>query len=166
MIGVCVVAVLVVIAIGLAVGLSGRGKTTEEKPKTTPEPTFPPLPTGSPNAAGPYSKAAVATDAGPCSDIGKEILEKKGTAVDAAVAVSFCIGVINMHSAGIGGGGFMLVYQKASKTAEFINYREMAPGKSYRDMYKDASSRVGKRLSVCTSCYTYNTLLRNIWSSV
>lgn len=146
-IGVCIVAVLAVIAIGLGVGLSGRTETTEEKSKSkpTPKPIFPPLPTGTPNADGPYSKAAVATDAGPCSDIGKEILEMNGTAVDAAVAVSFCIGVINMHSAGIGGGGFMLVYEKAKKAAEFINYREMAPGKSYRDMYKykNTSSRVG-----------------------
>ena len=143
-IAICVVAVLVVIGSGLGVGLSARkAKSKSKRPSTTTKPTFPPLPTASPQAVGPYTKAAVAADAGVCSDIGKSILEKKGTAVDAAIAVSFCICVINMHSAGIGGGGFMLVYKKETKTAEFINYRESAPKGATRDMYREESSTQG-----------------------
>ncbi|XP_029191513.2 glutathione hydrolase 1 proenzyme-like isoform X2 [Acropora millepora] len=39
----------------------------------------------------------------------------------------FCLGVINMHSSGIGGGGVMLVYNRAAKNASFIDFRETAP---------------------------------------
>jgi hypothetical protein len=49
-----------------------------------------------------------------------------GGAVDAAVAATLCIGVVNSHSSGIGGGGFMVVYN-GSGGAEVIDFREMAP---------------------------------------
>ena len=77
----------------------------------------------------------VASDAGLCSEIGRDILQKNGTAVDSAVAAMFCIGVYNMHSAGIGGGGFMVVYKKSTKFVEVIDFREEAPGKANRTMY-------------------------------
>ena len=34
-----------------------------------------------------------------------------GTAVDAAVAAMLCIGVVQLHSTGIGGGNFMNIYE-------------------------------------------------------
>ena len=51
-----------------------------------------------------------------------------------------------MHSAGIGGGGFMVVYNKSTKFVEVIDFREEAPGKANRKMYVGGamSSRVGK----------------------
>ena len=74
-----------------------------------------------------YTKQAVVTDSKKCSDIGNDILNKGGSAVDAAIAAMFCLGVINMHSSGIGGGGVMLVYNRAAKNASFIDFRETAP---------------------------------------
>ena len=40
----------------------------------------------------------------------------------------FNLGVINSHSTGIGGGGFMLVYTKAKEEGAVIDFREAAPG--------------------------------------
>lgn len=64
---------------------------------------------------------------------------KNGSAVDAAIATLFCVGVMNMHSAGIGGGGFMVVYTRSNKFTEAFDFREQAPGVSHRDMYVNGS---------------------------
>lgn len=80
-----------------------------------------------PAARGRYEKHTVATDTLECSEIGNNILAKDGSAVDAAIAAMFCLGVINMHSSGIGGGGVMLVYNRSAKAASIIDFRETAP---------------------------------------
>lgn len=41
---------------------------------------------------------AVASENKRCSDIGVNVLKDGGNAVDAAIAVTFCIGVVNMFS--------------------------------------------------------------------
>jgi gamma-glutamyltranspeptidase/glutathione hydrolase/leukotriene-C4 hydrolase len=41
---------------------------------------------------------AVASENVLCSDIGVEIMKEGGNAVDAAVATTFCVGVVNMFS--------------------------------------------------------------------
>ncbi|XP_068748177.1 glutathione hydrolase 1 proenzyme-like [Montipora capricornis] len=79
------------------------------------------------SAGGPYYKHAVATDTKKCSEIGYDTLNAGGSAVDAAIAAMFCLGVINMHSSGIGGGGVMLVYNRSAREASVIDFRETAP---------------------------------------
>ena len=61
---------------------------------------------------GKYRRAAVAVDNALCSTIGRQILEKNGTTVDAALAAAICNGVMNAHSMGIGGGCFMVIYSQ------------------------------------------------------
>ncbi|CAG8570489.1 7402_t:CDS:2, partial [Racocetra fulgida] len=55
--------------------------------------------------------------------------------VDAAIATELCVGTINAFSAGIGGGGLMLI-RLPNGTAEFIDCRETAPKFAKQDMYK------------------------------
>ncbi|XP_078694068.1 glutathione hydrolase 1 proenzyme-like [Branchiostoma floridae x Branchiostoma belcheri] len=95
-----------------------------------------PRPAGLTRRGGPYTHGAVATDALECSTIGSDILEKGGSAVDAAIASLLCIGLTNPDSSGIGGGLFMTIYNKETRTAEIINARAMAPAAATENMYK------------------------------
>ena len=61
------------------------------------------------------------------SDIGVEILNKGGNAVDAAVAVGFSLAITLPRAGNIGGGGFMLVYLKEQEEIFFIDYRGKSP---------------------------------------
>ncbi|KAJ2725324.1 hypothetical protein GGI07_001332 [Coemansia sp. Benny D115] len=79
---------------------------------------------------------AVATDEPHCSVIGADILRAGGNAVDAAVASTLCIGVLQAHSSGIGGGGFMLVRPAGGKEPPvLIDFRETAGSAATEDMF-------------------------------
>ena len=68
------------------------------------------------------------------SEIGNEILQQGGNAVDAAVAVQFALAVTLPRAGNIGGGGFMVVHLANGETAA-LDFREKAPEKATRDMY-------------------------------
>lgn len=61
---------------------------------------------------GRYKKAAVATSQPECAQIGNRMMIEGGSAVDAAIAVSLCLGVYRTLSSGIGGGSFMTYYER------------------------------------------------------
>ncbi|KAJ1905814.1 hypothetical protein LPJ81_001713 [Coemansia sp. IMI 209127] len=78
---------------------------------------------------------AVATDEPRCSAIGVDVLRDGGSAVDAAVASALCIGVLQAHSSGIGGGGFMLIRPQDSEPPVLVDFRETAGGAATEDMF-------------------------------
>ncbi|KAN0064714.1 hypothetical protein ACQY0O_002365 [Thecaphora frezii] len=79
--------------------------------------------------------AGVAAEDERCSRIGLDAIKDGGSAVDAAIASTLCIGTVNMFSAGIGGGGFMVVHQAGADAATAIDFRETAPAQSSPTMY-------------------------------
>ncbi|XP_033100674.1 glutathione hydrolase 7-like isoform X2 [Anneissia japonica] len=79
---------------------------------------------------------AVSSDAQECSNIGADILKSKGSAVDAAIATMFCIGVVHSHSAGLGGGGFMMVYDSFSESRTVFDFQAAAPLNATENMFQ------------------------------
>ena len=80
------------------------------------------------------------------SEIGVEILNKGGNAVDAAVAVGFSLAATLPRAGNLGGGGFMLVYIKEKDEIFFIDYRSSAPLNSNLENIFGLSSNSNKKL--------------------
>ena len=90
----------------------------------------------------------VSTQGRATTQITREILEKGGNLIDAAIAASFAISVERPHSTGIGGGGF-LIYHEALTGKDFVyDFRERAPAKASPKMFLDAKGNVVPGLSV------------------
>ena len=67
--------------------------------------------------------------------VGEKILNKGGNAYDAAIAVGFTLAVVLPRAGNIGGGGFMVMHDSLTNQSYSIDYREMAPAKSFTNMY-------------------------------
>jgi gamma-glutamyltranspeptidase / glutathione hydrolase len=89
---------------------------------------------------------AVASVDSRATQIGIDVLKAGGNAIDAAVATSAALGVVEPFSTGIGGGGFMLIYLKNQNRLIAIDGREQAPASASVDMFKDPDSPTGAPL--------------------
>ncbi len=80
------------------------------------------------------------------SDVGAEILQQGGNAVDAAVATAFALAVTHPSAGNIGGGGFMIVRRPNGETIT-IDYREKAPLASTLNMYLNPAGEIDRSLT-------------------
>lgn len=82
------------------------------------------------------------------SQAGLEMFRAGGNIVDAAVAVSFAISVERPQSTGIGGGGFLIFYEKKTGKSHVWDFRERAPNKSNEKMYLKPNGEVDPLKSI------------------
>ena len=79
------------------------------------------------------------------TDVGAKILEDGGNAYDASIAVAFALAVVPPRAGNIGGGGFMVMYDKEANENFSIDYREMAPRLASKDMFLNDDGSVNKK---------------------
>jgi gamma-glutamyltranspeptidase/glutathione hydrolase len=80
------------------------------------------------------------------TQVGLEILNAGGNAVDAAIAVHFALAVVYPRAGNIGGGGFML-FRDTNNEISALDFREIAPSKAFADMYLDEEGQALTTLS-------------------
>lgn len=93
-----------------------------------------------------FPNGAVVSDSLIASEVGASVLRKGGNAVDAAVATGFAMAVTFPAAGNLGGGGFMLVRMADGQTVA-IDYREVAPRRATKDMYKNPSDSLNGYLA-------------------
>jgi len=91
------------------------------------------LPAASPRPAW-APQAMVSSAEALATEVGVNLLQRGGNAVDAAAAVALTLGVTEGYSSGIGGGCFILI-RMADGTEVCIDGRETAPAHASRLMY-------------------------------
>ncbi|KAI8912163.1 gamma-glutamyltranspeptidase [Powellomyces hirtus] len=82
------------------------------------------------------NKGAVVTEVDVCSNVGVDLLKKGGSAADAAIGASLCVGSLAAFHSGIGGGGFGLI-RTADGTKRMFDFRETAPAASNETMFSN-----------------------------
>ncbi|MER5475840.1 gamma-glutamyltransferase [Streptomyces sp. NPDC002734] len=97
-------------------------------------------PAKTPVATG-YGGAVSSVDAD-ATAAGLEILRKGGNAVDAAVATAAALGVTEPYSAGVGGGGYFVLYDARSRSVHTLDGRETAPLSAGSDLFLEAGKPV------------------------
>jgi len=88
----------------------------------------------------------VVSDARIASGVGRDVMQKGGNAVDAAIATALALAVTHPAAGNLGGGGFMVV-RLADGRSVAIDFREVAPAEATHDMYvgRPDDSTVGYR---------------------
>jgi gamma-glutamyltranspeptidase/glutathione hydrolase len=84
-------------------------------------------------AANPYASRA-----------GQQILAQGGSAVDAAIATQLVLTLVEPQSSGIGGGTFMMYYNKANNKLTSFDGRETAPTNADETLFLDKHGKAVK----------------------
>ena len=84
-------------------------------------------------AANPYASKA-----------GQEVLAQGGSAVDAAIATQLVLTLVEPQSSGIGGGTFMMYYNKENNKLTSFDGRETAPANADETLFLDKHGKAVK----------------------
>lgn len=76
-------------------------------------------------------------------EAGLDVLRNGGHAVDAAIAVHTVLGLVEPQSSGIGGGAFMVVYDRASGDTTVFDGRETAPSAADENLFIEDGEVLG-----------------------
>lgn len=89
------------------------------------------------SAEQPPEQAYVSSAHPLASAVGVAILQQGGNAIDAAIAVTAALAVVEPYGSGLGGGGFYLL-RRAGKNTDyhFLDARERAPLAAHADLYR------------------------------
>ena len=80
------------------------------------------------------------------TQIGLEIMKNGGNAYDAMIATHLALAVVHPTAGNIGGGGFFVYHHKDGSSGS-LDFREMAPGNAFKDMYLDENGDVIQDMS-------------------
>lgn len=76
-------------------------------------------------------------------DAALDVMKKGGSAVDAAIAAHAVLGLVEPQSSGLGGGGYMVVYDRKSNTTVAFDGRETAPATATADYFTVNGQNLG-----------------------
>ena len=93
--------------------------------------------------AASFTNGIVASVHSIATDVGVQVLQQGGNAVDATVAVALTLGVVDGENSGIGGGCFILI-RRANGEVVAIDGRETAPSGASRDMFVRNGKALGE----------------------
>ncbi|MEC4591159.1 MULTISPECIES: gamma-glutamyltransferase [Nitrospirillum] len=104
---------------------------------------------GDPELASPFTprpvvrtKSDMVVAANPlAAEAGHAMLRQGGSAVDAAIAVQLVLGLVEPQSSGLGGGGYMLIWDPKAKKLVSLDGRETAPAGSTPDRFVGPDGR-------------------------
>lgn len=75
------------------------------------------------------------------AEAGRDMLRQDGTAMDAAIAAAFVLNVVEPQSSGIGGGGFLLHFDHATRRLTAWDGRETAPAAARAERFMTSAAQ-------------------------
>ena len=103
----------------------------------SPDDSAPPASAAENRAAAPFVIAANPLAA----RAGMDVLERGGSAIDAAIAVQAMLSLVEPQSSGMGGGAFLHYYDAAGEDLTVYDGREVAPAQASRTMFLDGEGQ-------------------------